>query len=554
VDTAELRVGLLGPLDVRAGDGTPIAVPAGKSATLLAALALAGGGPVTVDALADRLWREEPPKDVRASLQNHVNRLRRLLGSSRIRTTASGYALEADVDVPRFRRLSAEAAASDDPEAARALLDEAIQLWRGEPLAGLPAGAFDRDEVPRLVEERLDVLKRRIDLDLAAGRHEDVVPLLRDLTGRHPLREQLWQQLIVALAAGGRHAEAIEAYHHVRGQLSDELGVDPSPDLQRLFHGLLTVGPAAGPAPSRLPVPPTRLIGREDDLTRLIEVVRRTRLVTAVGPGGVGKTRLALEAARSIAGDFADGVTFVPLANVRDAALFADAVASAMALRWESGRPARDVVAEHLARAHCLLLLDNLEHVMDAAPEVSALLAACPNLRVLVTSRAGLRVRGEQRFPIAPLDLDAAVELFCELASAARPSARLPGQARLAGLAAPGAAARGAPPRRGAPARRRRGRRAAAGAQPHARPLPRRDLRPPEPGRVRGRVAGGHDGPRPRPPGGPPGAPEPGRGTAAGRARRDERDQAAAGARLSLVSCPRRSAPGWAAADDDGHL
>jgi predicted ATPase/DNA-binding SARP family transcriptional activator len=426
VDTGKVWVGLLGPLDVRV-DGTRTAVPAGKSATLLAALALAAGRPVTVDALADRLWREDSPKDVRASLQNHVNRLRRLVGSSRIRTIVSGYELEADVDVLRFRRLSAAAAASDDPEDARALLDEALQLWRGDPLAGLPSGAFDRDEVPQLVEERLDVLKRRIDLDVAAGRHADVVPLLRDLTVRHPLREPFWQQLIVALSASGRNAEAIEAYHDVRGQLRDELGVDPSPGLQRLFRGLLTLGPAAEPASSRLPIPPTRLIGREDDLSRLIEVVRRTRLVTAIGPGGVGKTRLALEAARSIAGDFADGVTFVPLANVRDPALFADAVANALSLRWESGRPARDVVAEHLARTQSLLLLDNFEHVMDAAPEVSELLAACPRLHVLVTSRAGLRVRGEQRFPIAPLDLHAAVELFCELGSAARPSIRLDG-------------------------------------------------------------------------------------------------------------------------------
>jgi predicted ATPase/DNA-binding SARP family transcriptional activator len=429
VDTGVLRVGLLGPLDVRV-DATPIAVPAGKSATLLAALALAAGRPVAVDALADRLWRERPPGDVRASLQNHVNRLRRLVGPRRIRTIASGYQLEAaDVDVLRFRRLSAEAATADDPEAARALLDEALQLWRGEPLAGLPGAAFERDEVPSLVEERLEALRRLIDHDLAAGRHEVVVPRLRELTGRHPLREQFWQQLIVALSASGRHAEAIEAYHEVRRQLSDELGVDPSPDLQRLFHRLLTLGAADVPAPSRLPIPPTRLIGRESDLTRLVELVGRTRLVTAIGPGGVGKTRLALEAARSIAGDFADGVTFVPLANLRDPALFADAVASAMSLRWESGRPARDVVAEHLAQARRLLLLDNFEHVMDAAPEVAELLAACPRLHVLVTSRAGLRLRGEQRFPIAPLDLDAAVELFRELASAARPSSRLDGPA-----------------------------------------------------------------------------------------------------------------------------
>lgn len=421
MDTGRLWVGLLGPLDVRV-DGAPIAIPGGKSATLLAALALAAGRPVTVDALSDRLWPADGPEDVRASLQNHVSRLRRQVGSAGIRTVASGYELEADVDVLQFRGLSAAAATSEDPDAARALLDEALQLWRGDPLADLPSGTFDRDEVPRLVEEHLDALERRIDLDLAAGRHADVVPRLRDLTGRRPLREPFWRQLIVALSASGRHAEAIEAYHQVRGQLSDELGVDPSPDLQRLFQGLLTRGPDAEPASSRLPIPPTRLVGRDDDLSRLIEAVGRTRLVTAIGPGGVGKTRLALEAARSIAGDFADGVTFVPLANVRDPPLFADAVANALSLRWESGRPARDVVAEHLAQARRLLLLDNFEHVMDAAPEVSGLLAACPRLHVLVTSRAGLRVRGERRFPIAPLGLDAAVELFCELGSAARPS------------------------------------------------------------------------------------------------------------------------------------
>jgi hypothetical protein len=182
--------------------------------------------------------------------------------------------------------------------------------------------------------------------------------------------------------------------------------------------------PRAAPAdpPAPLPSPLTALIGREDELAGLTALLPSARLVTLTGPGGVGKTRLALEAARVAAAGFPDRVTFVPLSGLRDPALIGRAIADALGLREVGGRPVRDVLRERLTGAPRLLLLDNFEHLLEAGPDVADLLAACPDLHVLVTSRAPLGVRGEQRFPIAPLPEAPAIELFVERARAAQPA------------------------------------------------------------------------------------------------------------------------------------
>jgi DNA-binding SARP family transcriptional activator len=396
---AGLWIGLLGPLEIRR-DGRPLPSPRGKSAVVAAVLALSAGRPVTLNAIADHVWRHRLPERVPGSLHSHVLRLRGALGREAIRTVASGYVLDIDadqVDVGRFRRLLAEAAGVDDAEERRALLDRALRLWRGEPLSGLRPESFEHDEVPLLVEERLTAVQQRIELDLSAGRHADVATELRDLTIRHPLREPLWRQLISALSASGRQAEALEAYHDLRIRLRDDLGVNPSADLQELYRSLLAGPPAAGNrirAPTTVPAPATPLVGRERELSTVGSTLGRAdvRLVTLSGAGGAGKTRLALAAAQDPAGEIAGHAVLVDLARLTDPADVWAAVQEALRLHDARDRRAPQRVVADLAASRTFLLLDNFEHLLPASDAVatSVTLAVQPE-------PAALRDRGPPR-------------------------------------------------------------------------------------------------------------------------------------------------------------
>ena len=252
-----LRVGLLGPLEIRHG-GQLVDLPGARGRVVLATLALSAGRPVAEAALVDRVWSSRLPQSARASLTTHIMRLRRVVGGDAIRTTASGYLLDVDadqVDVLRFRRLTAEAARERDPDQARRLLTEALDLWRGEPLDALDSETLRRDLVPALIEERLLALQRRIELDLASGEHARLTGQLRELTSRHPLHEPFWRQLITALAVGGRTAEALDAYGRLRMNLREQLGVDPSAELQEVYRRLLAGEAAADARASAYVVP-----------------------------------------------------------------------------------------------------------------------------------------------------------------------------------------------------------------------------------------------------------------------------------------------------------
>ena len=246
------RIRLLGPLEIR-HDGVLVPVAAAKQRVLIAALALAGGEPVTVDRLVTYLWDDRPPASARNTLQNYVLRLR---GALRIDdepdpvvTSAAGYHLEVDaeaIDVRRFRTLERSAratATAGEPESASALLAEALAGWHGEPLADVPSEVLRREVVPGLVERRLAALESRIDLDLQLGRHRELVTELVALTIGHPVRERLWAQLMLALYRCGRPAEALEAYHRAGKVLAEELGIDPGPQLRRLHQAVLTNDP-----------------------------------------------------------------------------------------------------------------------------------------------------------------------------------------------------------------------------------------------------------------------------------------------------------------------
>jgi DNA-binding SARP family transcriptional activator/tetratricopeptide (TPR) repeat protein len=323
-DRDGLWVNVLGPLEVWR-DGRPVKVSAGGLSVALAVLATSAREAVSVLALARYVWGERLPKRVPGAVQGLVLRLRQLLGAAAVTTVTQGYRLELEpdrVDLLRFRRLMREAGRAGAAESAR-LLDAALGLWRGEPFQGLDSDALGRDYTDQLVEERLAAVHQHIELELAAGHHRAVVPRLRRLTGQYPLRETLWHQLILALVGDGRQAEAVAAYHQARETLAEQLGTDPSAELQATYQALLRGGPVdvapAGPAvvPRQLPAAPRAFVGRKQELARLADALvdgeRAAGAAVIVGAGGLGKTWLALRWAHDNLDRFPDGQLYIDL-------------------------------------------------------------------------------------------------------------------------------------------------------------------------------------------------------------------------------------------------
>jgi predicted ATPase len=315
----------------------------------------------------------------------------------------------------RFERLREQAAiagAEGRPQAARELLASALGLWRGAPLADVADELRLPGELARLAELQLVTLEERIDADLALGHAAALVPELEALVAEQPLRERLRGQLMLALYRVGRQADALSVYRETRRLLVEELGIDPGADLQRLERQILAqeecllAAPAVDELP-RLPAAATPLVGRLRELTELGELLNRSRLVTVVGPGGVGKTRLALAAAEP-----RPEAVFVSLAPVQAPGLVRAVIARSLGLDSENA------LGDWLRARELLLVLDNFEHLLDAAPLVADLLAAAPGVRVLVTSRSPLRLSGEYQYLLAPQPLAEAVDLFIERAAA----------------------------------------------------------------------------------------------------------------------------------------
>jgi DNA-binding SARP family transcriptional activator len=398
---------ILGPLEVRVG-GKPVALKGAKQRALLAALLLRANNVVPTEALAEDVWGEKTPATVANTVQVYVSQLRKVLPDGVLVTQPPGYRLilePSQLDAARFEQLASEGRdelGAGRIDAAAARLGAALALWRGEPLADFAYEPFAQNEIRRLEELRLSVLEDRVEADLAAGRGAELVPELETLVAEHPLRERLRRQLMLALYRSGRQAEALEEYQRARAVLVDELGLDPSPELQQLEQAILTqdeslAAPAvAGPQPVRradLPVPATPLVGRERELDAACELLGGddVRLLTFTGPGGMGKTRLALEVARRLA-EREQGVVFVGLANVNDPALVAPTIAQALGA-GEAGAAVEDALAEALRERPPLLVLDNFEQLLDAAPLLARLLAGSAELKLLVTSRAVLHRR-----------------------------------------------------------------------------------------------------------------------------------------------------------------
>jgi predicted ATPase/DNA-binding SARP family transcriptional activator len=391
---------------------------------VLAMLLLDANEPVRAEQLAIGLWGEHAPASSIGRVQVHVSRLRKALGEpGRLETRPEGYVLRVDpgeLDVARFDATVEEgraALAAGDARRASDRLAHALRSWSGPPLADLLAVPFAASESAHLEERRLAALELRIEADLAVGRHHEVVPELRRLVAEHPFRERLHGQLMLALYRAGRQADALEAYRAVHRLLSEQLGVIPGPALRALQQAILEHDPALTPAraldATNLPAPLSALIGRTRELEELRALVVERRLVTLIGPGGSGKTRLAVQVATELVPDFPDGLFWVSLASIRDPHLVLPEIAHALG---------SDVgPEEYVADRRPLILADNLEHLLDAAPMLAWLLQRCPNLHLLVTSRAPLRIDGEHEYEVEPLPNEDAVALFAERAVVAEP-------------------------------------------------------------------------------------------------------------------------------------
>ncbi|MEY2400781.1 MAG: hypothetical protein QOJ08_892, partial [Ilumatobacteraceae bacterium] len=360
--------------------------------------------------------------------------LRRALGSpSFVAIRGGGYALDLPpeaFDVHRFEQLVAagRAAATEcNPDLAITRLAEADSLWRGDALAEFAYEDFAAAEITRLSEMRLATIEQRLDLELELGRHRSVIGELEALVTAHPLRERLRGLLMIALYRAGRQADALRTFQEGRRILGEELGLDPGPELRQLETAILAqdpsldapAAPVRGTEPSteqRSTVPEslTPLVGRDNEVRDLTQRFRDQRFITLVGPGGVGKTRLALQVAREVSQVLAHGACLVELAHVGDPEGVPAAIGSALDL------PDPSRLAEMIGSRELMIVLDNCEHVIAIAAEIAEdLLRRCPGLRLLATSREGLRVGGETIWPVPPLATDDAVQLFIARAQAA---------------------------------------------------------------------------------------------------------------------------------------
>lgn len=453
---------VLGPLEVLGPDG-PVDVGSPRHREVLAALVVDAGRVVSTDALLERVWGEGARGATTANLHAIISRLRgrlKELDGIEIATAPPGYRLDAPelaIDAERFATLVDQARATRSAGGtadARDLLDEALGLWRGRPYADVQQ-PFAEAESARLDGQRLAAQELAAELDLDLGRHERVLEGLAPLVAEHPLREPLRARQMLALYRSGNQADALAVFADVRTVLADELGLDPGPELQRLHQRILEqdetlLEDVRRPAPVAAPVsaafridvvpPAGDLVGRADEVAYVRSLLEAgpQRIVTLTGVGGVGKTRLAHAVATAAAPAYRDGVAMISLAPLSDPATVLPEIGRATGLTGTEGLDPVVGVAEHLRGREVLVVLDNHEHLLDAAAQVGRLVASCPGLTVLVTSRAPLRVRGEIQYQVAPLTLpepgavdprdvevSAAVTLFVERARAASPGFEL---------------------------------------------------------------------------------------------------------------------------------
>jgi predicted ATPase/DNA-binding SARP family transcriptional activator len=425
-----VHIGILGPFEVRADDGVLADVPGARLRGLLVALALRPGHVVPKATLVDWIWGEHPPVDAANALHRLVSRLRKALPDGSVEGQPDGYRLMVEpdvVDAVRFERLVGRARDDQEPGRVR-LLREALALWRGAAMQDvtLPeSGAFDA-AVSRLEGLRVTAMEDRFDAEVGLGHGARLVTELTDLVAAHPVRERLVAALMRALVAAGRNAEALLVYQRTREALADALGVDPSPELSALHVALLRgelgrgelgrgeLGRGQEGRKTNLRAELTSFVGRDADVAAVRELIAGHRLITLIGPGGSGKTRLATETARTLTGDLPDGVWLVELAAIGADGDVAQPTLDGLGLRDALlGEAPNAELTDRLIAAirerEALLILDNCEHVIESAAAFAhRVLGECRRLRIVATSREPLGITGEALWPVEPLALPGA--------------------------------------------------------------------------------------------------------------------------------------------------
>lgn len=407
---------ILGPLRVRTTEAE-VSIRSARQRLLLALLVIEAGTPVSVPRLIEEIWADRAPATATAALQVHASALRKIVGD-RLRWTPAGYLLDVPaeaVDAGRFQAAVAAAlprvaAAHPDLDAVE-VLRAADRWWHGPALADVPDSATVRIERTRLADLRRRVLHERCVAQLALGRHDEVVADLTPLVAAQPTAEPLVMVLMRALHRAGRSADAHAVHERAVHALRDEVGAAPSPELTALAEAVARRDPVLDFAPPSVPVPVTRFVGRRAELDRLGEVLGTTRLLTLTGPGGVGKTRLAMQICRERGADHPHGITWADLSAVTGPAAVLPRIGDALGIRADGDVPLREIVVEHLRTGSQLLVLDNCEHLLEPCAELAVLLLGrCPALRVLTTSRSPLDLPGETVWPVAGLSLRGAAD------------------------------------------------------------------------------------------------------------------------------------------------
>ena len=427
---------VLGALEVTR-DGRPVSVPGGKTSALVVRLALEAGELIRADRLVEDLWAAEGVKARRNTLQSKITMLRRALGEPAVISRDGCYALAIDASaVDALAALSATNTAST--------LFEAGDDEGASDLCALTLGRFHDDVLPaagdaewvtpyrtRLEEARITLLEIQFGARLRLGEVGDLIGELEAAVAAHPFQESLWELLITAQYRAGRQADALASFHQIRTQLADELGLDPRPQLQELERRILVQDaaldiPVRPPARARsrhragnLPSMTSELVGRGDEVATVCDLLTGQRLVEIVGPGGIGKTAVAIAVGRGLASSAdlgADGIWLVRLESANTAEQVIDAMVSAV-----DGPGGETSLIESFRAASTVVILDNCEHVLDAAAALAVrLLDAAPGLRILCTSQVPLDVDGQVVYELAPLGLSEGVELFNRRAAAQR--------------------------------------------------------------------------------------------------------------------------------------
>lgn len=420
---------ILGPFDV-ARSGETVAVGGPRQQAVLVSLLMHANEVVSTDQLIELVWGDDAPVNAANTLHGYVFHLRRALEPARERgqpaeilaSEPNGYQLRArpdEIDAAQFERLADHGRRlleAGDPHSAVSSLEKALGLWRSDPLEGFENLAFAAAEISRLTERRAQATEDHLAALLEIGEHNAVIVAAESLCAHHRWRERLWHLRILALYRAGRQADAIAAFQELRATMTDELGVEPGPELRTLEHRILTQDPeleltsgaprrrdASGLRTHCLPHPASSFIGRDVEVGRVVDAVTSNRLVNILGPGGVGKTRLVIAAGHQLAPEFED-TFFADLAPVTDPALTAAAVAATLGTDETPATSATDAIIGILAGRSTLLVLDNCEHIIEEAARLSSeLLRSCEGLTIVATSREALGIDGEHIVALAPM-------------------------------------------------------------------------------------------------------------------------------------------------------